>query len=292
MLQLQPQLNMLFVKLIGSFFILLFLSARSNAQEVFWPTNDYYPSNCVIRDSLREVNFHCYNSRSVRYADDCLPTYDHWSWMAYMDNQDSINTVFRKIITPVMGKLAAERMVISSINFYQDPDGREMDSEDTVYFKDYAEWCLSLAYEFQCYLMFDDSVWLPVNVMVDGRNKILNRIDLPACLLTAQSFQLMSMCEIYERVLADPYMKDEDISPYANLQYSSGLKLFYFEIESWSCTLLEETSNSSLYEMKHIFIDAHTGKILWRTTAEHYRKHSGCVIWYEITLPANSLTGD
>lgn len=191
-----------------------------------------------------------------------------------------------------MGKLAAERMVISQIIFYQDPEGREMDSDDTAYFKDYAEWCLSLAYEFQCYLMFDDSVWLPVNVMVDGRNKILNRIDLPAFLLTEKSFQLMSMCEIYERALADAYMKDEDISPYADLHYSSGLKLFYFEIESWSGTLLEETSNSSLYEVKHIFIDAHTGKILWRTTGKHYSEQSGCVHSYEIELPANSLTGD
>lgn len=251
----------------------------------------YYHKLCTQQDSVIDVAFSCNNYRAELNTEACLAVYDHWEWFYLMENKDSVLIAFRKMVTPVLGKYAADKIEIETITYYNSGDGIA-DSSDMAYLQEYGPDCIKLSREFTCYLMLDDSIWLPVNVLTDASGEILNPTDLPTILKTPQDFKLMPVCEIFEIAANDSYMQNEELKPYPALYYSSALKLFYYEFTTYSGVMLEETSNSWLSEHKHIFIDAQTGKILWRTTARHYEEHSGCVILMDVELPPSQLTGN
>ena len=246
---------------------------------------------CEVGDTVMEISFSCSNYRQKIKSDNCISMYEHWEWFDLMDNRDSVLAAFRKILIPVIGKPAADRMVISTIDYYNVPGETVLDEYDSATFE-YAPYCKTLAYAYECFFMFNDSVWMPVDVFTDARGRILNRSDIPGILKDVALFELMPFNKIYLRAVNDPYMKNEELRPFADLHYSRDLQLFYYEIYSYSGELLEETANSWRSEHKHIFIDAHTGKILWRTKIEHTEEHSGCVISMGVEMPSNSLTGD
>lgn len=53
--------------------------------------------------------------------------------------------------------------------------------------------------------------------------------------------------------------------------------------------MIEETNRSSLCVHRHIFIDAKTGTILWRTKMEYFHEPMGCINNRVLRYPENTL---
>jgi len=255
-------------------------------------TSEYYRTMCSYKDSLVEVSFLCHNERVKMITEPCIGTFDSWGWFYDLEDRDAVLETFRKMIIPVMGEYAADRIVINSITNFNPANRPVTDSIQAAYFAERGPHCPTLTTEYECFLKFDDSIWMPLTVLADKDGKILNAADLPRMLTTPESFKLMPVCDILQRVMADEYMLGEEVSFYADLHYSPAEKLFYFEFSTYSNNVLEETSTSWLTEHKHIFIDAKTGKILWRTTAKHFEEHAGSRRSVSIELPSNALIGN
>lgn len=272
--------------------LIIILSAlQSKGQDINFPGTESYADSCQCADTLLNVTFSCGSFFPSSQPGYCITTYDDWQWFDSFEKQDSLLQLFRRSITPYIGELAASRTFISTITFYQEPSGRETNSLLATENPKEAVICNQLAYIYDCFLLLDDSVWFPMYVLFDNQMRVMNPSELPSVLTTKESFKLMPICEIYQRVSSDPYVKDEDLSPYCTLFYSAGLKLFYYEFICYNGELIEKTPDSWTTKNRHIFINAHTGKILWRTTITRHEEHGPDVIIINETYPPNRLTG-
>ncbi|MDX2362870.1 MAG: hypothetical protein QNK23_18815 [Crocinitomicaceae bacterium] len=249
---------------------------------------DYYTEECNLDDTIIDLSLRCYAPLGKIYTSGCTYIHDDGHWFKNEENQDSILKKLRSILSPVIGRLAANRTIITETEYYN-LDGVKRIASIMEGIEEEDPYYLKLGYSFQCYVLLEDSIWFPFEVILDKRHRILDKTTLPQCLKTLDAFKLKSLSEIYNKVRKDPYMKDLGIDSYIQLRYSAGFNLFYYELDAEDGEVISSSSGYRHYRDKHFLIDAQTGKVLWRTWVDHYVEQSGCVIDHLIEYPVNTL---
>ncbi len=198
---------------------------------------------------------------------------------------DSIQKIFVQLIKTTMGDEAVHHIKLHSISSYNDPLKESMDSSILEYYPV----CKKIRFKYDCVIHFEDSLLFPLEILTDASGKILNPEDIPKNLKEKKSYQLLSPCAVFALASADNYVKKEGLwNSGIGLHYSNRLQLFYYEIQARSDDEPMVDDSYAIYKNKYIFLDAVSGKVLWRTSAYYYVGHGECPKPYTV-FPENSL---
>lgn len=206
------------------------------------------------------------------------------------ENNDSVQSYVQNLLAPHIGADPSKRIIVTGLEAYN-TDRIKSDSIDNMRCQKNDEFCWSIQFIYECYLQFDDSIYHKFIVETNWENEIVNLSEVPICLNKANTLKLLPLSKIYDIAYNDHYFQGESIRNYMRLDYSEGLGLFYYKLESNYHNLIEKGSNHWRSNVKQMYIDAHSGKILWRVMTEHSEEWGGCVINYEVKVPPNKLTG-
>lgn len=220
----------------------------------------------------------------------CFHCEDRSMHIYRIENKDSLQDYVQNLLAPYLGEAASKRTIVTGLEAYN-TERIKSDSTDNVRCQRYDEYCWSLQHIYECYLQFDDSIYHKFYVKTNWENEIINLIELPSCLNKSNSLKLLPLSKIYDIAYKDHYFKGESIRYHMELDFSEALGLFYYTLESNDYKLIDEGSNHWKSNVKQMYIDAHSGKILWRVMTEHLREWGGCLINYQVTVPPNKLTG-
>lgn len=180
-----------------------------------------------------------------------------------------------------------ERIYITHISVYS------KNETDTATYS-----CPDVINSYFCLFRFDDSLFYHFTVYTDTMGKILNQKEIPEFSGRKNPFQLLSLCDAFSIAKKDRYFKKGHTeSDECDLHYSYKKNLFYFEFTmSHYIQWRGNGKGESEGEVRHVFIDAHTGKVILRTKALHriYFFHGELDVAYSEThkLKPNKLTND
>lgn len=251
----------------------------------------YFIDSIVRPDTTIRVNFTVsdYQQNSI-YCFDCR-TYDNLFY--HLENKDSVSLSVQKILAPHLGTLAAKEVIVRDYEIFN--QGRYSVLRDHVNMdtlRKYKPECFELGFEYEAAIQLNPHVWYTFNFFVDLNGNILDPQSIPLGVRNYDNMDLITFKEAFELAEQDPYMKDLHLSRQVELKYSKGMQLFYYELSEREGELYKEVSGGGSYLQKHIFIDAKTGKTLWRIKAEHQHWSGGCLIMDSVVLPKSKLTGE
>ncbi len=244
------------------------LVANDTVYKITWEVADYIPNN-----------LYCYTCK------------DPLTNAHEIGNMDSVNSVIQKVLKPHLGELASSRVTVREFDGYNTGEYVFRVSEEKVksYLDKHSE-CKNLRFIYWCALRLNDSVYYSFKFKLDHNNKVLDPENLPLGVKKYESMDLVPASKVYKKALNDPYF-NEGVDRSMDLKYSKGMHLFYYELKDLDGKLLYEDDMAYRISVKHIFIDAKTGKILWRTPVEHQHSSTGCVFNWGTIVPESPLTG-
>lgn len=210
----------------------------------------------------------------------------------YMDSLelDSAKKVFQEVIRPLIGDRILNRTHLYHVELYNTGKPYYLDSAAIQKYKNDEPLCLKIKWKFECYFMFEDSIWFPYEIYIDQKGRLLKPSSIFATLRNMENYKLKNPEYIFKKANGDPFMTGYPTRKFFDLAYSERLHYFYFESYSnKKDKTITKTDHSSLSLHRHIFIDAKTGNILWRPKVEHFHEHMGCVYNTEFRFPPNTL---
>lgn len=202
--------------------------------------------------------------------------------------RDSTQAFFISKITPILDPKIVARLQFGEIETFNERPVEIGDSSKMNPFDNSK--CDNVHYEFQCYFLFGDSLWFPLRLYVNQEGELMHQSSIVETLTALNSYELPSSTEMYRKVYAHRKFREYQLSRSFHLYYSEKRKLFYYEFISLNGKEIERTRTSLTRKMNHVFVDAFTGKILWKPTVVHRDRQGGCTISTEIKLPKNKLT--
>lgn len=254
----------------------------------------YNSSKCNISDSIIEIKFTCYNPHRIGFGNSCWKAENSFDYTEYMESEekDSIIKVFHKIIVPHLGRRVSNRIGLFRLSTFNEGTPYHLDSSAIEKYKLEAKHCLKIHYHFEGYFMFEDSVWFPINILIDLKGNMMYSSSILNTLKSLPSFQLEDPSRLFKKAHNHPFMNGYPPEESFELHYSERLKLFYFQFKSENGDLIKKDAYSTLHKYRYIFSNAITGEFLWSTLAKHYYESNGCVITTYIMFPDNNLKGN
>lgn len=209
---------------------------------------------------------------------------------AYISNavRDTTQAFFISKITPIIDPKIVARLHFGEIETFNEHPVEITDSSKINPFDDSK--CDRVRYDLQCYFLFSDSLWFPLRLYVNQEGELMHQSSIVETLTALNSYELPSITEIYRKVSNHRKFREYPVSNSFHLYYSEKRKLFYYEFIANNGKVIENTRTSLTRKMNHVFVDAFTGKILWKPTLVHIDKQGGCTTSKQIKMPKNRLT--
>ncbi|MEZ4937424.1 MAG: hypothetical protein R2799_07505 [Crocinitomicaceae bacterium] len=257
--------------------------------------HEYYDYMVVQKDTSIEMTFSASKPNGRWNSDECWKARSSSrvsGYIKYMDSLevDSIHQIFKEIALPLLGERVFERTFLYHADLYNVDNPYNLDSSIIAEYQKDQPACLNIKWEFDCYFMFEDSLWFPFKLYFDLNHRSIYTSSIITKLKNLPHYRLMDPAQIYLKANSDPFMKNYPTRKYFDLAYSEKLHYFYFTSHSPKKEkLLEVTKHSSLSLHRHLFLDAFTGAILWRAKVKHFHESIGCVVSWNQIFPPNTL---
>lgn len=274
-------------------FLLLLLSCSLDV--LYAQSNhDFYDYNYNTGDTSIEITVSPVY-RHYAYDDfPCMTAENRRGYLHSVDTSitDSIQQLFENLASPFVGKDIAENTFIERMHAYNEEEPFFLDSANHAYMKINHPECLELHYSFTCYFRFSNGIYFPYEIYFDDNGQAIHTSSILKTLKSLKTHDLFSPQKAYHKMKNDHYFEEEQIRKFFTLNYSENLERFYYEIEATDGKVKDETKHTYTLLKKHLFIDAITGAVLWRTKVEHFHESIGCIVNHEITYPQNTLTAN
>jgi hypothetical protein len=206
------------------------------------------------------------------------------------DNErDSLQKFFISTLDGIVESKLLERLYLSLITVFNE---NEVSVQDTLLDLKVALKCNSVHYDFQCLFMFDDSLWFPLHIYLNTDGKLMHQSSILETLSSLKSYAPLPRTEAFAKVYDHRNFSQHPVYRKFEMHYSEKQKLFYYEFMASKGKEIERTTASLTTKINHIFIDAFTGKILWKPALVHQHDLGrNCTTWNNIYMPKNKLVG-
>ena len=202
--------------------------------------------------------------------------------------RDSMQQFFIATVKDLVGEKIANRLYFYQLESFNDADTVLVDS---IEIQSDTPKCAQVHYKFDSFFMFDDSICIPLQIYVNLNGELMNQTSIIETLQGLSSFQLQSPVEIFRMAYSHRHFKEYPMDKRFEIHYSEKSKLFYYQVMANDGKLLEKSRNLTVRKMNHMYVDAISGKTLWKPTLIRKDHYGSCTWSWEIVVPKNSITG-